>query len=186
MGLLDFILKEDVAAVKVSMPPKEKYKLSSYKHIRSVCITSMRNTSYPVGCHMESDLKQIKLLAEGLYDHCEATSLNLWCRGSSGAIIAGITASELISRGLHVKISHIKKPNESSHSSVPEFWKGPETVYVIIDDIVSSGNTVMEICRALSRYKLPNKLILAITGTINPKDALIYIGSDLTKIISSY
>lgn len=104
---------------------------------------------YPVSLNIESGLHFINKS----YPHLkklldDKVDINIWCRGSSGAILSTLLVTKLISDKYDVhriKICHIKKTGESSHSS--DFSYKPHlrkenSFNIIIDDFISSGNTV--------------------------------------------
>lgn len=71
----------------------------------------------------------------------EGFSINLWCRGSSGAILAGIFASKFIRAT--VRIIHIKKQGEKSHQSYHhDICNGCD---IVIDDFMDTGSTIFRI-----------------------------------------
>lgn len=79
----------------------------------------------------------------------DGTNINLWCRGSSGAILA--TAFALALPKYNFKIIHVKKRNESAH--YPHADPFSNGIHVVIDDFISSGDTIRAIlekipCRA--------------------------------------
>lgn len=74
-------------------------------------------------------------------------NMNLFCRGSSGAICAAMFTCY---SSINCNIVHVKKKGEKSHAnSVSEF--NPEWPSVIIDDFIWSGNTMTEIYKAVSK-----------------------------------
>lgn len=100
-----------------------------------------KSISYPVGAHIAAnkkginDLKRIMKETIGTKKH-----ITLWCRGSSGAIIAGI-----ISLGFPKSvINHVKKSGESSHSRGHYIIKD-HTTNIIIDDFSNTGETLNDI-----------------------------------------
>jgi len=102
--------------------------------------------SYPVGKNMNNLLENTKVFFELIKKHApKDQQLNFLCRGSSGAIIAGIVASSL-SEEYQVIINHIKKEGESSHSSCLRL--NIEDFNIIIDDFIASGSTVNNIYEA--------------------------------------
>ena len=104
------------------------------------------------GIHLCKNLKKIK----------KAIKINLWCRGSSGAIIATLVYNELCKlANTEIKICHIKKEKEFSHSSTPEFFAvttfnekriNYKIINIIVDDFISSGNTVNNIYKEALKF----------------------------------
>jgi len=70
-------------------------------------------------------------------------------RGMSGALVAPAVAARLKKNLLMVR-----KPQENSHSSMKvEGFCETAQRYVIIDDFVSSGNTISEIRKAVTKFE---------------------------------
>lgn len=126
--------------------------------------------SYPVG----SDWDNVSLIVETyliafnklINEKLKSTTgVNLWCRGSSGAILAGLFAGKISQ--LDPRICHIKKEGEGSHQTTPYHFRDNENVInVVIDDFVSSGATIRAI---LSEMKLlhvtPHLLMVCTLGS---------------------
>lgn len=102
---------------------------------------------YPVGKYIENNMQIIKELinvfvSHSLFKNCNG--VNLLCTGSSGAIIAAFFSEAIIKEDKHVRIAHVKKRGENSHSnSIPSLEN--DFINVIVDDFISSGATVNEI-----------------------------------------
>lgn len=112
-----------------------------------------------MGLNTHRNNQVIKEMADKLQEVYPNSNFNFWCRGSSGAIIAGVL-SYLISTKTH--INHIKKQGEESHSKQVHNVIEPNTVNVIVDDLVASGNTVREILSAMSLYYIkPDALCIS-------------------------
>lgn len=131
---------------------------------------------YPMGPNI---MKNLPIINHMVYElkkyYISDEHLALWCRGSSGAIIAGIIAS----LRPNTIVVHIRKSGEDSHSQTQS---PPERDYyknIIVDDFVSSGNTLTEmimhmnkrkykvhgICMGkLNGYKVPNDLEIVFSG----------------------
>lgn len=104
---------------------------------------------YPVGLNTHRNNQVIKEMANKLQEVYPNCNFNFWCRGSSGAIIAGVLCY-LIPTKTH--INHIKKQGEESHSKQVHNVIEPNTINIIVDDLVASGKTVKEILVAMSLY----------------------------------
>lgn len=107
--------------------------------------------SYPVGTHMLAAMKFAKKAYQTLINYCPnlhtESSIVIWCRGSSGAILGALLAQHLITnesfRKMEIRVNHVKKEGESSHSS-PETYC--DTFFnIVIDDIIASGSTLKAI-----------------------------------------
>lgn len=99
---------------------------------------------YPIGDDLIYNIKIIIKMAKQIRALKE-NSIILCCRGSSGAVIAGIIARELID--LKVKIWHFKKKGESSHNSGYgfSFFNLKQPYLIIVDDFSSTGETLNKI-----------------------------------------
>jgi len=101
-------------------------------------------THYPLGINLSSDMSIINLLINKFktISHYYGKNINLYCAGSSGAIMATIFSMNVP----NCRIIHIKKENEQAHSS--NMWLAPfkeNHINVIIDDFIASGATVNRI-----------------------------------------
>lgn len=97
---------------------------------------------YPVGIGMKLTIEIVKDMANklnSLYD--EKHSLQIFVKGSSGAILGGIISTMLIAE--NVFISHIKKDGESSHNSRVSIRRDFKAI--ILDDFTCSGATINSI-----------------------------------------
>lgn len=106
---------------------------------------------YPVGSYLDTNLNIIYHMAEKINSVCDSPDcdINLWCRGSSGAIISAIVATKL--KRHKVFINHVKKPGESSHSEC--FYNRSAGCYnVVIDDFIRSGATLLSIIKEAKKY----------------------------------
>jgi len=100
--------------------------------------------SYPVGMNMPQVSSYLEIYQEIIENNIpKSLELNFLCRGSSGAIIAGILANNI--KWHKTGITHIKKYGEESHHMSIDVR--PDTFNIIVDDFTSSGNTVTSIYR---------------------------------------
>lgn len=68
-----------------------------------------------------------------------------WCRGSSGAILAGLVAHHLNLDGFDIaRIHHIKKEGEESHINAHHPFSKND-FNIVIDDFIASGETIYSI-----------------------------------------
>lgn len=63
--------------------------------------------------------------------------INIWCRGSSGSILASFLSIEL--RKFDCRICYVRKGGEKQHNSKPNPING---INIIIDDFICSGETI--------------------------------------------
>ena len=95
---------------------------------------------YPVGSQMSYNIPIIKKMVSIIKHNYNDKRINLFCQGSSGAIVAAIIC--LYVNGC--KIIHIKKDGEDSHSlSCPQF----DSYNIIVDDFIVSGVTIQRIIK---------------------------------------
>jgi len=111
----------------------------------SFITTGVDRLNYPIGHHINDNKDDIEKLAKALGKiYPKDINLNLICRGSSGAIIAGMFVLLLPN---HCKIIHIKKEGESSHSNY--FDLDASGKVVIVDDFIISCDTIKSIYNSL-------------------------------------
>jgi len=113
---------------------------------------------YPAGVAMDEYISLAKDMAD-VFTKVEKTkkSLNIFCRGSSGAMLSALFASNI--RDREVLIIHVKKDGERSHSSTThnsnvstERWVcNDDFINIIIDDFIRSGETVNEIYKRINQ-----------------------------------
>lgn len=130
-------------------------------------LTHPLNIPYPVGRAMSTTKEIISEMASELrkiYPN-KSEPLIFLVRGSSGAILAGIITS-MMSEYEDIEIMHIKKSGESSHSGNNyRFKKQRKTI--ILDDFISSGETVNSIYNSVDDYNV-NLIIdtLCVSGSV--------------------
>lgn len=102
---------------------------------------------YPVGHNLVKNLPAIKQMGDEIGARYHDNKIHLFCQGSSGAIIAGIVVANLTTIGIEAEVNHVKKEGEWSHHSgaarIGSF--DDNSVCIIIDDFISSGETVNRI-----------------------------------------
>lgn len=112
---------------------------------RTIFYHRERRMDYPIGENIQHNLPNIKSMAACIAGLGEK-NICLCCRGSSGAIIAGLVVGFLPSDCV-CTITHIKKPGEDSHRYGLYI---PDNAYIIIiDDFISTGNTICAIYSAI-------------------------------------
>jgi orotate phosphoribosyltransferase-like protein len=91
--------------------------------------------------------------------HPPHVKLNLWCRGSSGSILATLFAlycSEYTSR-----VVYIRKDGEDNHHGSAVLYDG-NALNIIIDDFVCTGDTINAIVHHVKMYcSAPPDIIIA-------------------------
>lgn len=92
----------------------------------------------------------------------------IFCQGNSGSVVSTIFASRLTDEGYEPRIIYVRKRGESRHGGL-SFTPAAGDLYVIVDDFVSSGDTVNSIYKDIQGY-LPSthKHIdaLCVTGVV--------------------
>jgi len=121
---------------------------------------------YPVGSEPQNLLRAIDVYAGVILEVVKPGEIvNLFCRGSSGAIIAGMLSIKL-ANVLTIYIKHVKKDGENSHS-MGMFFK-PNHINIIVDDFVSSGQTIDAIYEKIfSIQKNARIRLLLVSGVIS-------------------
>ena len=118
--------------------------------------------NYPIGEYMEETIGVVKKLVEEYLKHeTPDKPINVFCMGSSGAIMAAIFATIVP----NVTILHIKKDGEDTHSKyfereIKNFCKKENLVNIIIDDSIVSGKTLNSIYSKLYESIIIDYLIL--------------------------
>lgn len=99
-------------------------------------------------------------------------TINLFCRGSSGAILASMFAAMC---PWDCKVLHVKKDGERSHGGTL-YWFDTKNVNFMIDDFICSGDTIYEIYKAITNYTgnpfYEIQGVIVASGWTNTKDAL--------------
>lgn len=120
------------------------------------------SVSYPVG----SNMANLKIVIETYVnafktlEFADGFRFNLFCSGSSGAIIS--TAFALALPQYIFKICHVKKPGEDSHQYGVEYE--PYAVNIVIDDFISTGVTVERIVTNILELRLKPHILIVCTG----------------------
>lgn len=106
--------------------------------MKVITFESEMTIDYPVGNNISAAIQLVKIGSVEVKKLINTDHLvNIWCRGSSGAILATLLASNLSN---NCKICHVKKEGENSHCSRPNYYTS--AVNIIIDDFISSGETL--------------------------------------------
>lgn len=109
--------------------------------------------TYPVGSNMDKANEYINSAYElFLKIGFRGEVIHLFSRGSSGNILATLFSIKAMKDGYKVLIHNILKNNETSHINgiinISEYDEIKE-IYLIIDDFVSSGNTLTAIAASI-------------------------------------
>lgn len=117
--------------------------------MKHLVLQKSRGLIYPVGKRMDLVITYIEeIIATFKRNHINldkyANVIYIWCRGSSGAILAGMLAYTF--KKAPVIINHVKKEGERSHSyNSLESSKGG--IDIVIDDFMDTGETIFRIWR---------------------------------------
>jgi len=126
--------------------------------------------TYPTGDDPPSLIKYAEEAAEIFIKHNKyKRPCNIWCRGGSGALIAGIFSYILFKNNYACKICHVKKPNEQSHQCSYYSYRHSIALQIIIDDFMSSGKTLNAIYKDMQNIKVNKVDYLIISSGYNEK-----------------
>lgn len=150
------------------------------KHI--IKKAGLTGLSYPVGENIARNIPIIKLMVKRfkLVKEFKNRPVNIMCQGSSGAIIATFFALAI----KNSTIVHVKKPGEVSHSSLT-INMSDNPVNLIVDDFISTGETVKRIYSAVTSrvgYKIPIDCLCVCGDPIRARA----INFDVNYLITGY
>ena len=114
---------------------------------------------YPIGRDMQKSQQVVEQYVKGFLKlkPKKKTGYNIWCRGSSGAILSALFVAKLPE--YNFMVAHIKKQREDSHNSYPMYSVDNENI--VLDDFSASGATIEAILKEMKVNKVtPNILIL--------------------------
>jgi adenine/guanine phosphoribosyltransferase-like PRPP-binding protein len=134
--------------------------ITFYKEVEEIS-----GAGYPVGTDMSGVYRIVNAMYNELIEIYKDTnqSIRFLCRGSSGAILAGCVAY-LFEKNNYIdcRVLHIKKPGEISHQE--HIYIREKDKLIIIDDFITSGNTVNAIHAELLKYSVPFEIDTLIVG----------------------
>ena len=131
--------------------------------------SSLTKIQYPVGLYMKHNLPIINEMAKVIKQNYRTEEkIALWCRGSSGAIIAAILSTKIP----NAVINHVKKDGEESHSNrVTIHCK----YHIIVDDFISTGATIKAIHAKIKSYDSSiNVDCIVVSGAVSSSDVENY------------
>lgn len=120
---------------------------------------TLKLIEYPVGTYISYNTPIIKNMASYIKKKFPEGTISLWCRGSSGAIIAGIISSNLKRK---VYIRYISKDNEKRHDK--NNYNYNTDINIIVDDFICTGKTINEIINKSGCKKFD---LLIISGNLS-------------------
>lgn len=118
------------------------------KKITNPLLTELK---YPIGEYIANNLPTILEMVKIIKELNQP--VNLWCRGSSGTIIAAIIA-------FHIEkcvICYVKKPNEENHHNFKINYE-EDYLNIIVDDFIATGYTISSILEKIP--KTPDYIIV--------------------------
>ena len=129
-------------------------------------IENQSKIKYPVGYNIQDAINFINNVTEVIMQMATEKQfplkdIDIWVRGSSGAILGGLLCQRLLAIGYeNLSVIHIKKEGEESHDN--EFYKTNSKYDIVIDDFVASGETMDKISKVAGKYiKYIDLLILS-------------------------
>lgn len=118
---------------------------------------------YPVTSAMDLTLELTNKMANILLSIIKSdktrSHVNIWCRGSSGAVIAALIAQKLINCDLNVRICHVKKDGEDSHSSGVSYYDFNNIINIIVDDFCATGATLNAIYAKMIKARIVPQIL---------------------------
>lgn len=96
----------------------------------------------------------------------------IFCQGNSGSVVSTVFAARLTAEGYEPKIVYVRKKGEIRHGGL-SFTAAADDLYVIVDDFISSGDTVNTIYKDIQGYlPIAHKHIdaLCVTGVVSRND----------------
>ena len=122
-------------------------------------VKKLREMNYPIGPNLKVNLPIINNMYRYIKEKFPEGTITIWCRGSSGAIIAGIISSKLKGRA---RVAYISKPNEKRHDLVSPY-KYSAGYNIIVDDFICTGKTIDDIIKKSDRKKFD---LLIVSGVV--------------------
>ena len=119
-------------------------------------IKDQRKIKYPVGYYIEDAINFVNNVTQVIMEMAKKKQfplkdIDIWVRGSSGAILGGLLCQRLLAIGYeNLSVIHIKKDGEESHTEDIFVTNGKYNI--IIDDFVASGETMNEIVKLAGKY----------------------------------
>lgn len=119
-------------------------------------IPNQYQIKYPVGYNIQNAITFINNVTEvimqmAIKKQFPIKDIDIWVRGSSGAILGGLLTQRLLTIGYeNISVIHIKKDGEDSHSE--NVYKTNGKYNIVIDDFIASGSTMNEIAKVANQY----------------------------------
>lgn len=137
-----------------------------FVRVRHIYLGSDKEIKYPTGENIQRNMPIILQMIDKIKKiNRKRKILNLWCMGSSGAIIAGIISSQIS----NTVICHIKKNGEDSHTTtVPQYYYD-DGINLIVDDFISTGSTINTIAKKMGEESIPIQGV-CVSCSVNAND----------------
>lgn len=137
-----------------------------FEYFETLC-----DCNYSVGAYFDKNMVYIKNAAKSLYYLSkDSEHITLVCRGTSGCILAGAVGCILERKGKTVTIVVSRKSYNNHGENMSGIWSIPrDSTIVVIDDFVSTGETIDKIVKDLNNYfpHRGNNLILCVSNVWN-------------------
>lgn len=147
----------------------------------------LKEIKYPIGEHFSYNIARVRrigsLLSKNLPNYLtdKKQTIQLWARGSSGAIIGSIICAALIQKGFKAILLIVRKDTEKSH------WPNPilrENAFnVIVDDFICTGNTMDKILEYMLKVKVKPDAV-CVSGHLRQSVFPPFVYGDLKFTIS--
>jgi hypothetical protein len=124
--------------------------------------------SYPVGSNMKGAIELATLAAMQFnkLDEYKDLDLNVYCRGSSGAILASLFIN-FLQWPNETRLCYVRKDNEPSHDGNGYPINNKRVANVVIDDFICTGYTLAEIKKVMDLHEQGNVACLILEGGDN-------------------
>ena len=115
--------------------------------MKHLVLENGRHLVYPIGSNVSSMVVYIENIVTTFKKHKinldkKSNVICIWCRGSSGAMLAGMFAYTF--KEATVRIKYVKKEGERSHNSYISAFPS-NSIDIIIDDFMDTGETIFRI-----------------------------------------
>lgn len=143
-----------------------------------ISLGKLETLYYPIGVDLDNTRIYTDKVAKVIYDTfkdqlSKESTIVFVIRGTSGAIISGIVASNIryLDSHINTRILIVRKPKEATHGyslqGISNINKDKDII-IVIDDFIVTGNTIESIIEQLdnSEISLPKYHMLCIGNSI--------------------
>lgn len=148
------------------MVDRNIYSFINYFIMRIYQKDLLNEMCYPIGKYVMANLVVINHMAAIIQHKYTNKYINIWCRGSSGSIVAAIIASQL--QNITFRIVYVPKENEVKHQ-IDRPNLDSTTINIIVDDFVASGQTIKSIVEDARYHDVKNFDLLLVSGFVDRK-----------------